>query len=244
VASDLHVEFGEFDYDFSNIDLLILAGDIHVGEKGLDWILDYVKEIPVIYVLGNHEYYKHTYPKLLHKIKAKAKGTNVHVLENESILVDGVSFHGCTLWTNFELYGDPKIAGYYSEQRMNDFQLIRIDPSYSRLRAIDTHVMHYNSLSWLKQSLEDSPTKKNVVITHHAPSIYSVHEKYKDDILSAAFASDLEKFILETNPDFWIHGHVHDFFEYSIGKTKVICNPKGYPHEGENGFSSKYIIEV
>jgi predicted MPP superfamily phosphohydrolase len=176
IISDVHLELGERVFDFSKPDLLILAGDIHIGQKGLLGILEKVKNIPVIYVLGNHEYYKNTYPKLLHKIKQSAKGTNVHVLENESISIDGITFHGSSLWTDFELLGDPRVSGYECEQKMNDYKMIRRDPSYSRLRSIDMHVMHNESLRWLEKSLSESTSKTNVVVTHHAPSIQSIRK--------------------------------------------------------------------
>jgi len=244
ILSDLHNEFGVFEYDFSNIDLLILAGDIDLGLKGFEWISEKVKDIPVLYVLGNHEYYKHSYPKLLHKIKDISSNSNIHILEKESIIIENIAFHGTTLWTNFELFGDPKIAGYLCQQRMSDYKLIRLDPSYSKLRSINTHVMHYESLEWLRKSLLNSTKEKNFVITHHAPSIQSIANKYKEDILSAAFASNLDEFIIETKPDFWVHGHVHEPFDYYIGKTRIICNPKGYPDEPYTNYKSKFVIEI
>ena len=244
ILSDIHLEFGGLDFDFSDIDLLILAGDIHLGEKGLDWAKSQVTDIPVIYVLGNHEYYKSSYPKLLYRLLEKAKGTNIHVLEKDSIVIDGITFHGTTLWTNFELFGDPKIAGYACQQRMSDYKLIRRDPSYSKLRSVDTHIMHYKSLNWLKRSLQDSTTATNVVVTHHAPSAKSIPEKFKNDLISAAYASDLESFIEETKPTIWIHGHVHEPFDYSIASTRIICNPQGYISEPFNGYNSKLVVEI
>ncbi len=243
IASDLHNEFGIFDIDFSDIDLLILAGDIDVGENGLIWLKEEVKKTPVIYVPGNHEYYRYSYPKLLNKLKEGAKNTNIHILDNGSITIEGITFHGTTLWTNFELYGDPKIAGMEAQLRMNDYRLIRRDPSYSKLRSVDTHIMHYKSLEWLKDSLLKSKTKTNVVVSHHAPSIKSIADKYKSDILSAAFASDLDDFIKETKPNLWVHGHVHDFFDYKVGETRVVCNPRGYPDENVN-YRPKFIVEI
>ena len=244
IVSDLHNEFGKFKFNFSGIDLLILAGDIDIGLNGFYWVSEIVKEIPVIYVLGNHEYYKNSYPKLLYKLQDISLNSNIHILENKSIEINGVTFHGTTLWTNFELFGNPKTTGYECQQRMNDYKLIRLDPSYSKLRSIDTHIMHYKSLMWLKESVTKSTTKKNVVITHHAPSIKSIAPKFKEDVLSAAFASNLENYIIETQPDVWIHGHVHEPYDYHIGKTRVICNPKGYPDEPYIGYNSKFIIEI
>jgi Icc-related predicted phosphoesterase len=233
ILSDIHNEFGRFEYDFAGIDLLILAGDIDVGEKGLDWIASNLKDIPVLYVLGNHEYYKHAYPSLLNKLRAKSKNSNIHILEKEAIVIDHITFHGVSLWTNFELFGDPRLAGYECEQKMNDYRLIRLDPSYSKLRAIDTHLMFYDSLNWLKNSLANSTTETNIVITHHAPSMKSVAERYQNDIVSAAFASNLDDFILEHKPNIWIHG-----------QTRVVCNPQGYPNEAEHGYKAKFVIEI
>ncbi len=244
IISDIHLEFGIRDFDFSQAELLILAGDIHVGKKGLDWISDKVKDVPVIYVLGNHEYYKNSYPKLLHNIKKLAEGTNIHILENDFVVIEGIAFHGATLWTDFKLFGDPKIAGFECEQKMNDYQLIRRAPSYSKLRAIDTHAMHNESLKWLNESLNESATKTNVVVTHHAPSLNSISDRYKDDLVSAGFASNLDSFILEKQPEIWIHGHVHECFDYYIGKTRVVCNPTGYPGETSNHYKEHFILEI
>jgi Icc-related predicted phosphoesterase len=244
IISDIHLEFGNREFDFSHADLLILAGDIHVGEKGLAWILEKVKNIPVLYVLGNHEYYKHSYPKLLYKLKTTARGTKVHVLENDAVTINGITFHGTTLWTDFELFGNPRIAGFECQQRMNDYKLIRRDPSYSKLRSLDTHIMHKESLKWLEKSLNESTAKTNVVITHHAPSIKSIPVEYQNDPISAGFASNLEAFILKAKPNLWVHGHVHNAFDYYIGETRVICNPKGYPGEEVVGFRDGLMVEV
>lgn len=244
ILSDIHLEFGLQNFDISNCDLVILAGDIHIGMKGLEWISSMIKNIPVIYVLGNHEYYKNAYPKLLVELKTAASASNIHILENDSIELNGITFHGCTLWTDFELYGDPLLTGFECELKMNDYYQIRKSPSYSKLKAIDTLTMHRISKKWLKKSLNESKTEQNVVITHHAPSIKSIAAKYRNDIVSAAFASNLDDFILETKPNLWIHGHVHEVFDYNIGSTRVICNPTGYPHETVENFQTEFFIKL
>jgi Icc-related predicted phosphoesterase len=244
IISDLHLEFGISNFTFTDADLIILAGDVHIGTKGIEWILENIKQTPVIYILGNHEYYKNTYPSVLHKIKELSFQTNIHVLENESVEIEGITFHGATLWTNFELFGDPQNAGYTCQQKMNDYKLIRILPNYSKLRSIDTFKIHYKSFSWLKNSLSNSKTNINIVVTHHAPSIKSIPEEFRNDILSSAYASDLEDFILEYKPDFWIHGHIHKPMDYFIGNTQIICNPCGYINEPFNGHNKNLTINV
>lgn len=244
ILSDLHLEFGTREFDFSNTDIVVLAGDVHIGIKGIEWILKNILDVPVLYILGNHEYYKNSYPKMLLRIKERTIGTNVHVLENESITVEGITFHGATLWTNFELFGNPKFTGYTCQQKMNDYKFIRIDPSYSKLRSIDTFKIHHKSIHWLKDSLRNSKTQKNVVITHHAPSIQSVPEKDRSNIFMAAYASNLEDFILEHKPNFWIHGHIHEPKDYYIGDTNVLCNPCGYIDDPFNGFNKNLTIDI
>lgn len=107
---DLHIEFGSYRYPDVESDVVVLAGDIHTKTQGIQWALENITDKPVIYVLGNHEYYGKTYPKLIDTAKELAKGSNVHVLENEVLTLGGVNFLGCTLWTDFELFGDPRIA--------------------------------------------------------------------------------------------------------------------------------------
>lgn len=240
----MHQEFGISLVDFTNIDLLIIAGDLNLGIKGIEWLKANIKHIPVVYVLGNHEYYKGSYPKTLHKIQASAENTNIYVLENKSVIINGITFHGATLWTDFELYGNPTVYGSLCQSQMNDYRLIRLDPSYSKLRSIDTYKMHYHSVKWLENSLTDSVTDKNIVITHHAPSIKSIPEEFKENPTSSAYASNLESFILQHKPDYWIHGHIHQPINYCIGNTEIICNPYGYINEKYNGYNPKLIIDV
>src|SRR5690554_3685776 len=132
VYSDLHLEFEPLSPAPTDVDVIVLAGDIHIGDKGVLWALETFPDRPVIYVLGNHEFYTHKYPGLITKLKSLAQGTNVHVLEKDSVKIDGVAFHGCTLWTDFALFGDPRIAGYECQQVMRDFKKIRKEPGYSK----------------------------------------------------------------------------------------------------------------
>ena len=244
IISDLHQEFGISDLSFENADLVILAGDINLGTKGIEWIKKYIPNKPVIYILGNHEYYKGTYPNTLHKIISASNDSNVTVLENNRVEINGIRFHGATLWTDFSLFGNPVEYGMICQSKMNDYKLIRRDPSYSKLRSIDSFKTHQISRAWLEESLEESKEYKNVVITHHAPSIKSVPEFYKNDPVTAAYASDLEALITKYNPPYWIHGHIHTPINYKVGKTEIICNPHGYINEKYNGYDRELIIEI
>lgn len=244
MLSDLHQEFGFCEVSFAGAELVILAGDTNLGTKGVDWVRSAIPAIPVLYLLGNHEYYNGSYPRTLHKILDAAKNCNIHVLENRAVTFDHVTFHGCTLWTDFALFGDPVVYGRICQDRMNDYRMIRKDPSYSRLRSIDTCGIHHASVRWLKASLEASETRRNVVITHHAPGIRSLSDEYRDDPVSAAYASDLEHLIREYQPEYWIHGHIHASSDYRIGATRVICNPHGYLPQPNKAFNGQLVLEL
>ena len=244
IISDLHQEFGISELYFDNADLVIFAGDINLGTKGIEWIKSKIKNIPVIYILGNHEYYKGSYPKTLNKIKSAAENTNIHVLEDSFLDIEDIRFHGCTLWTDFALFGNSIEAGMYCQPKMNDYKMIKRDPSYSKMRTVDTFKIHQFSKHWLNESLENSTKEKNIVVTHHAPSLLSVPDNFKNDLLTSAYASNLDDFITKHQPDFWFHGHIHTPCRYSIGKTEVICNPHGYLDDPDNGYDRELIIET
>jgi len=198
----------------------------------------------VIYVLGNHEYYGKTYPKLVTKLKEISKGSNLHVLENEAVTIDGVNFLGCSLWTDFELFGDPKIAGYHCQQVMTDYKKIKRLPSYGKIRSLDVAMIHHKSKQWLQTELEKRQGQKNVVITHHGPSLKSVEPDYHKDMTTAAYVSHLDGFIEQYQPDFWLHGHLHNSSDYQIGNTRVLCNPKGYPGEENEAYNPEFVFEI
>jgi predicted phosphodiesterase len=244
VLSDLHIEFMPFKIHRNDADVIVLAGDIHNGIKGVEWALENIKQCPVIYVLGNHEYYGKAYPKLLNSIKAITKNTNVHTLENDLLLIDNVLFIGCTLWTDFELFGDFYKASSAALQSMNDFKKIRVSPRYSKIKPIDIATIHKNSLKFIQENIKVNTNRKIVVVTHHAPSMKSIPFKYKDDSLSPVFASNLDNWIEKSNIDVWIHGHVHDELSYQIGSCNVFCNPRGYPDEINPLFNPEMIIEI
>ena len=84
ILSDLHLEFEPFTPPAVEADALILAGDVSTGRNGLKWALKSFPDRPVIYVLGNHEFYGQKVQKLTKELQEMAQGTNVHLLENQS----------------------------------------------------------------------------------------------------------------------------------------------------------------
>lgn len=244
VLSDLHIEFGDFEFPRVEADVLAFAGDVHTKLNGIRWIKANARtDIPIIYIMGNHEFYGEKYPRLIEKVKIEAEGTNIHVLENESVSIDGYHFFACTLWTDMTLFGDPMLGGL-AAMAMNDYKRIRITPSYKKLTPRDTASMHMHSLIEMEKFLESTDSLKAIVITHHAPSIQSVPAHLKNDPVSTAYASNLDELILTNQPTLWIHGHIHHCQSYLIGQTKVISNPRGYIGEIDPKFDPGLVVKV
>ncbi|HEX5223389.1 MAG TPA: metallophosphoesterase [Verrucomicrobiae bacterium] len=230
IISDLHLEFAPFQRNKVDADVVVLAGDAHNGLSGIKWILKNFPEQPVIYVLGNHEFYGHKIPKLISEVKARARGSNVHVLENDAVRIGNVTFLGATLWTDFRLNGELDRADAAAQAGMEDFQQIKVTPSYRRFRPRDARQIHARSLQWLGQQVQ-AARGKVVVVTHHAPSPQSIPLGFCDHWLNPAFASNLESFIAKSGIKFWIHGHVHSRSDYVVGTTRIVANPRGFRDE-------------
>jgi hypothetical protein len=153
-------------------------------------------------------------------------------LENETIeLVLGdsrVRFIGATLWTDFRLFGNSDGHSRHAQSAMNDYVYIKSDlPKVFELRASETIAWHRKSRIFIKAELCKKFDGKTVVLTHHAPSIRSVHKRFLSDTLNPAFASDCDD-LLGLDANLWIHGHMHDSSDYMAGITRVVCNPRGY----------------
>ena len=244
ILSDLHIEFEDFEPPDVDADVVILAGDIHVKGRGLAWAMRAFPDRPVLYVLGNHEYYRKAIPKHLQALREQADGSNVRILEQDAFVSQGVEFLGCTLWTDFRLFGDPRVAGYEATRKMTDFRLIRVSPVYRKFRSLDAANTHRASLEWLKSRTKNSSRRYQVVITHHAPSRRSIPEEFTSDILSAAYASDLDEFVERSGVCLWVHGHLHNQSDYHIGSTRVLCNPRGYPGERNPEFVADLTVTL
>lgn len=243
VLSDLHTEFAPFELPDTGADVLVLAGDVGMGLSGLELAARWARVRPVVYVAGNHEYYREAIPRLTRRLAAEAKGTGVHFLEDRAVEVGGVRFLGCTLWTDFDLFGERAYSAQAAQAAMNDFRLIRKDPEFRRFLPGDARQIHQKSIRWLVEALEtpfDGPT---VVVTHHAPGLRSVQPHYRDHPVTAAYASDLE-WLLDGRAALWIHGHTHFSADYQVGGTRVLSNQRGYPDEPAEGFDPQLVVEV
>jgi predicted phosphodiesterase len=245
ILSDLHVDFGPIPLPDVEADATVLAGDVRPGKSAIKWIRENFPKRPVIYVLGNHEFYGGATPKLIYDFHRLSAGTNVHVLENECLVLDGVRFVGCTLWTDFCLFGDPASAGREAATTMNDYRRIRVSPQFRRLKGHDTALFHTRSIRFLQEQLSVNTSRPSVIVTHHAPSSRSLNPMNAKERLNAAYASNLDDLVAESRAELWIHGHIHRPVDYYIGETRVISNPRGYADEPPpTGFNPGLVVEV
>lgn len=250
LASDVHLEFGPISLDNSGeADVLILSGDICVASKFNKQYEKFFKECSerfpsVIYIMGNHEHYGGDFElteKILREELEEFK--NLHLLEKQTIEIGDFTFVGGTLWTDMNKR-DPNTL-YHITKVMNDFRIIRNGPDYV-LSPEFVCQEHSKTLDYFKFVMRDS-TKKYVIVGHHAPSKQSVKPRYRGDHLTnGAYSSDLSEFILD-HPQIklWTHGHTHDTFDYMIGETRILCNPRGYDGYEDRAYDFKLItIEI
>lgn len=203
----------------------------------------------VIYVMGNHEFYHgRFYDSIDHMREECAKFPNIYMLENDTKVIDDVTFVGATLWTDMNK-GDP-LTMHAIEGMMNDFRIIRNDKrSFAPMSARDVVGRHARTLQYFRTVLAEQHETKFVVVGHHSPSFQSVHDEFKNEqLMNGGYHSDLSEFILD-HPQIklWTHGHTHHPFDYKIGETRIVCNPRGYEGDGYSegtGWNPNLILEV
>ncbi len=233
VLSDLHLSLGALPTPDNEADVIVLAGDIARPKEAIAWASGFAK--PVLYVPGNHEFYGGSIAGTVEELKRLSAGTNIRVLDNDEVTIDGVRFLGTTLWTDFMLFGEgeKRVAAMQAAQRfMRDFSRIRIGEAPFTPEA--SAALFARDAAWLERRLAQPHAGPTVVITHHAPSRKSIHPRFADSLLNACFVSDAEALIDGSRACLWIHGHTHDSFDYFVNGTRVLCNPRGYAKDGVN----------
>jgi hypothetical protein len=168
----------------------------------------------------------------------------LYILEREIKVIDDVTFIGGTLWTDMN-NSDP-LTLYHMRTMMNDFRVIQNSavPVHFRTQegefktrvakfspedAVTEHVKMKEYIQVVTAMLGKNPNKY-VVVGHHAPSRLSTHPRYAHEvIMNGGYSSELDDFILD-HPQIrlWTHGHTHEDFDYCIGSTRILCNPRGY----------------
>jgi hypothetical protein len=273
IASDLHLEFGDIDlHNDQNSQVLILSGDILVAQDVSDrdspdilnsqyrskryhnFMQQCTERFPhVIYILGNHEHYHGDFAKTTAHLKEKfGYLENLHILDQEILTVDDVTFIGGTLWT--DMNNQDILTMYHITSMMNDFRCVDNSnkmvtyKAYEKINGVDDRerpvfrervakfspedaVHEYRKfVSYIQHVIEGKFDQKFVVVGHHAPSRLSTHPRYANEtIMNGGFSSSLDDFVID-HPQIrlWTHGHTHEDFDYMLGSTRVVCNPRGY----------------
>lgn len=241
LLSDLHLEFKSqvMPKLAERVDVLVLAGDVNSAAKAVPTALEVANGNAdhVVLVAGNHEFYGTRFDKGLTRLQKDADELGVHFLHNRAISLNGVNFLGGTLWTDYRLDGTQPLDMLRATDYMNDHRRIKFKAEgevYRRFLPKDALAEHQETKAFLMSRLAAMQDEPSVVVTHHAPSRVSVHDKYRFNQMNSAYASSLEDILFSVGPDLWLHGHMHDPADYELGRTRVVCNPHGYPSEREN----------
>jgi predicted phosphodiesterase len=199
----------------------------------------------VIYIAGNHEFYHGRWKGSIQHLRDEcARYPNIYFLENDVKVINDTTFIGATLWTDCNK-GDP-LTLHALTDLMNDFRIIRNDEhGYTKLRPAHAMNRHKRTVDYIRTVLADHKDSKVVVVGHHAPSYQSIAEQYRNShLMNGGYYSNLDEFILD-HPQvvLWTHGHTHVPFDYHIGSTRIMCNPRGYAgHDpDEANFKLKFL---
>jgi Icc-related predicted phosphoesterase len=241
--SDLHLEFGlEINKDLINPvgDLLIIAGDLN---QGLNNVIHSLKEIskftniPILYVLGNHEYYDSFYKSRQEMYNKLLKLKNIYLLDRNAIEINNILFIGATGWTDGSY--DKYIHGlHYPIEDLRRIGGIKEADGGEKWGKKDIKFIS----TTLRENYKKIPC---VVITHHAPTPLSLAERYRGSKLNLFFINNWSKIIDKYSPKLWIHGHCHNSFDYQIYNTRVVCNPSGYFGRDPNPYyQADGVIEI
>lgn len=183
---------------------------------------------------------------------------NLHILEKHAVEFGDVVFLGGTLWTDMNKedemtlrYIARRMNDFQTVKNSNRKVTYKVpefakneDGTVDYRKVVATHFKerdatfcpedavteHKETLKFLEQFMIDNSNKKFVVVGHHAPSKSSTKPTYKGDhLMNGGYSSELTEFILNNRQiKYWTHGHTHDDFDYMIGTTRVVCNPRGY----------------
>lgn len=248
VMSDLHLDINwKFPFAMPEPrpahDAVVIAGDIGEGlAAGVGWIAaQRLNAVPVIYVAGNHEFYaRDRFDELVAGRNAAAQHRNIHILERDELTIGNIRILGCTLWTDYTLYGDAEQAMRDAGKFLSDHAAI--SNNGRRWTPYDARAEHSASRDWLASRLQAEHSGATVVVTHHLPTEQSVAPRFRANRITPAFASNLDHLVGEA--DVWIHGHTHAAFDYRLGKCRVVNNPRGYLTREQTGFRNDLIVEV
>jgi predicted phosphodiesterase len=288
VISDLHTEYDGSAYTLNaaaaaaTCDVIVVAGDAGDAQSAPACVRAIARDAgatPVVYVLGNHEFYK-AGPRVDSMARVRAEWqrraggggdgdkrhdaaaaddddddddaaaadaaadapiSNLYVLDNSTVDVHGVRFAGTTLWSDTS-----SLDGTHAASTLGDYRDIN-GGSFTPLRA---WALYRRNVAWLTATIDASPLPV-VVVTHHLPSNECIDARFADSPVNASFASPLDALVAHANVRVWVHGHTHVASDHVLHGTRVVCNPRGCPHEiaadaagSGSGFQHDKMVDV
>ena len=249
LLSDIHLSVNALPFPDVDADIVVLAGDIARPAAAIEWAKSC--PLPVVYVAGNHEFYGSDLISTYEHLNRLSQGTQIHVLERSEYLHNGVRFLGCTLWSDYRLFdsAEDRAQGVdLATKLLRDFTHIKISPDFPDLFSpAVSQLVFLQTVAWLEDCFTRDRTTPTVVVSHFAPTRLSISPLFENSPMNASFVSDLEDRINVWQPALWLHGHTHGSFDYAVGKTRVICNPRGYAKNGVNEnpeFNGSYVIDL
>ncbi len=248
IFSDVHIDVapGFAPRLAEGVDAVVVAGDVCEGiDDAMRWLRDHLGGVvPIVFVAGNHEYFARVRPDERLAGARAAREHDIAFLDDDAVTMGGVQFVGSTLWANYKLYGAERQAEMMeiAARRMMDHRRILEAPGRF-ITPVESLALHAAARADLEARLAQTHPGPTVVVTHHGPHPSSLAPKYRDDLLSAAFISDLAPVIDAHQPALWVHGHTHVGLDYRVGPTRIICNQHGYGRENPI-FDAAMVVEV
>ena len=250
IFSDLHIDvIGGFVPRLADgVDVVVMPGDVCEGVlKGMAFLRTHIpRPVPIVFVPGNHEFYRHGVEEERLLAIEVAEKHDITLLDDAAAVIGGVRFVGGTLWTDFCLGGEGMqvINMLAARDRMNDYRTISLRKKpWQRFTPEASVALHRRSRAFIWEALDhpfDGPT---VVVTHHAPHPGSIHTRFERAAVNPAYVSDQTAMIERFRPALWVHGHVHNSFDYPVADTRIVCNPRGYGDENAR-FDPGMCVEV
>ena len=228
--------------------ILILAGDIVSHPRNAKYFLTSLRkesDIPVLYVLGNHEFYDGNLYTTVDRYKKALKSIpDVHILEKEVFEYEGVNFLGMTMWTDLS---DPLVA-LAAQASLNDYEFIERKPG-EHIRPSDVDEEYQTNKAWLEENLKALRGQENVVITHHAPTVECRNTYYDYERGNVwrrrAFCNELTTLIQQNDIKLWCYGHTHRTKSLKLKGTRIVSNQMGFVGGGNLYlFSKDLLLEV
>jgi len=227
LISDIHLDVRPMKAPVkADADICMIAGDLHELDQGIAFIEDILEHMPVLYLPGNHEAYTSSIDRvgaLFRQHVSRLK--DFHFMDRHTVAFEDVRYIGATLWTDFNR-GNP-LSMMQATGMVKDYLYINNVQEDDRISPEEILRRHQLDLDYICRELEKPWAGKTVVMTHHAPSYQSCRGRYLHSPSNFLYASNLDDLIEGYAPDIWVHGHIHEPLDYTIGSTRILCNPRG-----------------